>query len=160
MVNAQGKRRIVPILEVINLQNSNSFFDTLSPVSFIYVALTRFSTSLLGSEADHKYRGTTQLDKPITPSNWGFQLHGENIAALIFLLRKIDGRTSQYISLQLNRPFELPREVSDEGLKLETSVFLRWNLTKISFSDANFLFHFPNDKGTVSLETKRSIHWM
>ena len=69
IVNTQGKRRIVPILEVIDLPNSNTFFDTLLPVSFIYVALTRFSTSLLGSEADHTYRGRTQLDKPITPCN-------------------------------------------------------------------------------------------
>ena len=59
VVNTQGKRRIVPILEVIDLQNSNTFFDTLPPVLFIYVALTRFSTSLLGSEADHTYRGRT-----------------------------------------------------------------------------------------------------
>ena len=111
---------MVPILEVIDLQNSNTFFDTLPPVLFIYVAFTRFSTSLLGSEADHTYRGRTQLDKPITPSKSFVQLHGENISALIFLLRKIDGRTNKYISLQLNRPFELPREVSEEGLTLET----------------------------------------
>ena len=107
-------------LEVIDFQNSNTFFDTLPPVLFIYVALTRFSTSLLGSEPYHKYRGKTLLDKPITPSNSFVQLHGENISALIVLLRKIDGRTNKYISLQLNRPFNLPREVSDEGLTLET----------------------------------------
>ena len=47
-----------------------------------------------------------------------------NYTVRIFLLRKLTGKTSQYISLQLNRPFELPREVSDEGRTLETSAFL------------------------------------
>ena len=130
------------LLQVIYLKNSNEVFDTWPPVIFIYVALARFSISLLESENDHTYWGGTHLDKPSTPSNWGVQLHGENISALIVLLRKIDGRTNKCISLQLKRPFELLREVSDERLTLETWALLSFYAAIWPWSWSTFLMPF------------------
>ena len=61
----------------------------------ITFALVRPTTSILGSEKDRTNRVRAQLDKPITRSIRGFQLHGENMSALIVLLRKVDSRTNK-----------------------------------------------------------------